>query len=167
MQTKFSITKNSFDGQSWPNRYKLIKEFLKPQSSILELGSGHGELQKYLGNDFFTQYTKVDKFDFEDTITADLNSLDYPIFEERFNYVICSGLLEYLFQPKYCLEQMKQYADNAIVTYYFSKNKLNFGLNHLSIQEFNKMVISAKWKIVDKKLTPDINQFVYLLKRND
>ena len=62
---------------------------------------------------------------------------------------------------------MKQYADNAIVTYYFSKNKLNFGLNHLSIQEFNKMVISAKWKIVDKKLTPDINQFVYLLKRND
>lgn len=162
MENDFSLDQHSFDGQEWPNRYKVIKNFLKSGTSILELGSGYGKLQKYLGFEV-PRYVKVDKFEFEDTIIADLNSTEYPEFEERFDYVICSGLLEYLFNPKYLLHKAKEYSDKAIISYYFSKNKLQYGMNHFTIGAFEKLLTESGWKILDKKKTAGINQFVYLL----
>ena len=74
-------------------------------NSVLELGCGLGVLKKILGKDFEffgcdISPSVVKLHNTTNTTECDLDSDSLPFQEKRFNYVVCSGIIEYLADPK-------------------------------------------------------------------
>jgi SAM-dependent methyltransferase len=96
----------------WTLRNKKIAENLEPNKTILDLGCGAKDLLKYYQS---TKYLGVDIIPGSD-LCIDLNN-DFHI-EGEWNYVISSGILEYLDNPEKFIKKIKFLGNKFIFTWY-------------------------------------------------
>lgn len=99
----------------WSGRNQHISTFIPPQSSVLDLGCGAKDLLKYITP---TKYAGVDYYTntYAD-YTVDFNGeFEIPKFE--WDYIVCSGLLEYLVNVDAFFNKIKNESKFIIVTYW-------------------------------------------------
>ncbi|HNP17450.1 MAG TPA: hypothetical protein PKL31_03360 [Fulvivirga sp.] len=122
----------------WDDRTILISSYIKPDSSVFEFGAGRMILKENLPTG--CKYTPSDIVDRGNgTIICDLNE-GLP-FIEKHNYIVFSGVLEYVKDISSLIHQLKDCADIIICSYATqslnSTNRTIFGwINNHTNQEF-------------------------------
>lgn len=101
---------------SWDERNRIIASFIPAAVSVLDLGSGAQTLRQHLHAS--CQYQPCDIVQSSpDVIRCDFNSGVYPVLEKAYDYVVCSGVIEYLHDPESFLSHIRNYGRNIIITY--------------------------------------------------
>lgn len=154
----------------WDDRNKTIASFIPEGSSVLDLGCGAKTLKRFLGPE--TTYQPCDLIRSSDeVIQCDFNAGIYPSVVCRYDYVICSGVLEYIRKPKVFLEKIGGLGERLIVTY----NVFPAGgsrmdrladnwVNHFSEAELHSQFEKSgfEWKILSLRNT---FEYIYLLSK--
>jgi hypothetical protein len=101
---------------SWDARNRVIAHLIPANSSVIDMGSGAQTLARYLKPG--CQYQPCDCVKSSDNVLlCDFNSHQYPDTDEKFDYVVVSGLLEYIRDPRRFLERISSYGDVLLVSY--------------------------------------------------
>lgn len=149
----------------WTIRNKFISNYISPNSNIVDLGCGNKDLLKYvipknyLGVDFENPY-------------ADLNlnlNLDFNLSNINFDidYIVASGLLEYLDDVGSFFKNIKCNSKFYIFTYWKIKNKIYnlknknaYSIDHLEslINQNFSIVETDKWKQHNIYICKDITK---------
>jgi hypothetical protein len=109
--------KVAFSGRpSWDERNVVIAEMIPPGSSVLDVGCGAQTLRQHLRADCTYQPSDIIKST-PDVIVCDLNAGIYPRTKELFDYVVCSGVLEYVRKPKEFLHKIPRLGRTVILSY--------------------------------------------------
>jgi SAM-dependent methyltransferase len=94
-------------------------------NSVLELGCGLAVLKKLLGEDF--EYfgcdispSVVQLHNTANIIECDLDSDSLPFQDKQFNYIVCSGIIEYLANPEKFLRNMARSYGHQRSTFLFT-----------------------------------------------
>jgi 2-polyprenyl-3-methyl-5-hydroxy-6-metoxy-1,4-benzoquinol methylase len=90
---------------SWDERNKIIAGFIPAGSSVLDIGCGAQTLKQHLPPGCKYQPCDIIKSSPE-VIFCDLNGGIYPETRERFDYVVCSGVFEYVRRPQEFLNKI-------------------------------------------------------------
>lgn len=124
-------TPSSTINPSWTDRNKIIASNILPNSNILDLGCGHKDLLNYI-----TPKTYLG-IDYNDVADLSINfNLDFTLPDENWDYIVCSGLLEYLNDiPKFLLT-IKHHAKRYIISYWSKNSELRSPNN---LPEFTMM----------------------------
>lgn len=143
------------DKKWWPVRARAVASYILPNSNVLDLGSGNNKLAELLQA---KSYVAVDAVAHADgTVVADLNT-EYPDFEQRFDYIVVQGLIEYLDQPELFLLKIKKYGDNLIITYLSKDPK--------TLNAFWALLERQGWRVVTQQnLEPEQNLYVCIKSR--
>jgi Methionine biosynthesis protein MetW len=136
----------------WDGRNVLIAGFIPDGSSVLDLGCGPQTLRKHLKPGCRYQPCDIIKSS-PDVILCDFNGGVYPAIKEHFDYVVCSGVFEYIRRPKEFLEKNSTYATTMILTFnplLPNQSKLHRlsvnWINHLTKVELENMFRKAGLK---------------------
>lgn len=150
----------------WDERNKIIAKMIPNGSSVLDLGAGSQTLRNYLQN---CHYQPVDFYKkTPDTLICDFNNGEFPSLMNKFDYVVCSGLFEYIRDPLAFLGFFCGLGSKIILTYalrlpHQSKiSRLNQGwVNHLTQDELEKLFLQLDlhWTVVNRWN----NQNIYML----
>jgi len=109
--------KVAFAGRpSWDERNEIIAGFIPAGSSVLDVGCGAQTLKQHLKPGCRYQPCDVIKSS-PDVIYCDFNAGIYPQFTELFDYVVCSGVLEYIRKPREFLQKVPQWGQAVILSY--------------------------------------------------
>jgi len=100
----------------WDDRNKVIAGFVPAGSSVLDIGCGAQTLRGYLPPGCRYQPCDVVKST-PDVILCDFNAGQYPDASLRFDYVICSGVFEYIRQPKEFLHRIPRLGGIVLFSY--------------------------------------------------
>jgi hypothetical protein len=107
---------------------------------VLDLGAGAQTLRKHLRPACFYQPCDI-IISSPDIIYCDFNSGAYPAIPFCFDYVVCSGLLEYIRDPEEFLRITGAYGRNLVLSYNLCQegesvlDRLAKGwVNHLSLR---------------------------------
>ncbi|CAH9014889.1 class I SAM-dependent methyltransferase [Candidatus Nitrosacidococcus sp. I8] len=97
------------------NSLAKIARLIKPNSQILDLGTGPGVLGKYLAQDLKCTVDGVEKDEVQAKIAApfyrqlcqtDLEQANLSaLFQEKYDYIICADVLEHLRNPELIVSQ--------------------------------------------------------------
>ena len=145
----------------WTRRNRFIAGMIPEQMSILDLGCGSKDLLRYIKSP--KKYLGVDY----NQPLADLsinfnNKFSLPI--DSWDYIICSGLLEYLLNVDNFFKQITRHSQSYIFTFYKPYNnrqRLNNPNTIKSVADFEK-ILNANFQIIQiEELT---NHFVYVCK---
>jgi SAM-dependent methyltransferase len=145
----------------WTGRNISIASMIPEQMSILDLGCGSKDLlryikspKKYLGVDYNQPLADL-SINFNDTFSLPTDNWDY---------VTCSGLLEYLLNVDNFFKQITHLSQSYIFTFYksdSSRQRLKNPNTIKSVADFEK-ILNANFQIVRIK---DIKtHFVYVCK---
>lgn len=115
-------------GKIISNEFKLISDWIQPDSRVLDLGCGDGELLKYLikthnvngyGMELDPDKTTQALGNGLNVIQTDLNSYDltYYFDEDSFDYVIMTQALQVVSRPDELLDEMLSIGKNCIITF--------------------------------------------------
>lgn len=121
---------------AWSFRNKFISSLIPPNCSVLDLGCGTKDLlkyiapSKYLGVDYYSEYADL-KINFNEK---------FEIPPGHWNYIVCSGLLEYLDNLDIFFSTIKDSADNYIVTYWKSYKEIKNPNKVNSINSFAETI---------------------------
>jgi hypothetical protein len=100
----------------WDWRNKIISGLVPGGSSVLDLGCGAQTLRRHL--DPTCRYQPSDVIvSTPDVIFCDFNAGVYPAVTETYDYVICSGLFEYIRKPEEFLDKVPRLGRTMILTY--------------------------------------------------
>ncbi len=121
-----------------------------------------GYLKKYLKSP--TKYISVDKYPLDNVLVADFNKGEFPQFNLKFDYIVCSGIIEYLTDIKGFLTSIKQYGKILIVSYYHKTPPILVWKNNLTIEEFEKMLVATRWSVISKQQCLKQQQYIYVCK---
>ena len=100
----------------WDERNILISKFIPPGTSIIDIGSGAQTLREYLPTG--CRYQPVDLVhSSEDVIFANFNKGKIPQIDKTFDIAICSGILEYILDPKFFITTIKNWASTVFLSY--------------------------------------------------
>ena len=138
---------------SWDDRIVVMARFIKPNSSVLDLGCGVLALKKYLPQDCSYQPCDVVSRD-ETTIVCDFNKNEFPPFK-KYDYIFCSGLLEYVNDLSSFMMHIASYSDRMVVSYAVKiedqtiaqREKLDW-VNHFNRQQFEDIMRKPGFKIM-------------------
>jgi hypothetical protein len=109
--------KVAFGGKPvWDERNKIIAQAIPAGTSVLDVGCGAQTLRQYLREGCKYQPSDVIKST-PDVILCDLNAGIYPETREHFDYVVCSGVLEYVRKPKEFLTKIPKLGRTVILSY--------------------------------------------------
>ena len=100
----------------WDARNCIISDLIPAGSSVLDVGSGAQTLRRHLKPGCKYQPCDVVKSS-PDVILCDFNAGVYPDIQGNFDYVVCSGVLEYIRNPNEFLKQTSSYGDSMILSY--------------------------------------------------
>lgn len=102
-------------GESWDARIKRMAVYIQPYSSVLDLGAGQMALKKFLPEGCV--YVPCDLVARDPaTIVCDFNQGQFPP-SRPYDYVVCSGLIEYLHDVPGFFSRLKDYSERFIVSY--------------------------------------------------
>jgi 2-polyprenyl-3-methyl-5-hydroxy-6-metoxy-1,4-benzoquinol methylase len=101
---------------SWDERNRIIAGFIPANSSVLDVGCGAQTLRQHLNPGCQYQPCDVVKSS-TDVIFCDFNAGVYPDIKDRFDYVVCSGLLEYIRNPRKFLPRISLLGRVVILSY--------------------------------------------------
>jgi hypothetical protein len=101
---------------TWDERNETISGFIPAGSSVLDVGCGAQTLKQYLKPGCRYQPCDVVKSS-PDVIFCDFNAGIYPETKETFDYVVCSGVLEYIRQPEEFLRRIPPLGRSVIISY--------------------------------------------------
>lgn len=146
----FVPTPSSTLNPSWTGRNKVIAGNINNNSSVLDLGCGHKDLLNYITP---RNYLGLDFNNIAD-IEVNFNE-DFNLPEGDWDYIVCSGLLEYLVDIPKFIKKIKGKSKNYIVSYWNKNNQLREPANlpKFSIEDFKnviennfKITASVEWK---------------------
>jgi len=100
----------------WDERNRIIATFIPEASSVVDLGAGAQTLKCYLKSGCEYQPCDIVKSS-PDVIVCDFNSGIYPRLSRRYDYVVCSGVFEYIRDPSHFLSNIRQYGKRIILSY--------------------------------------------------
>jgi len=143
----------------WDERNKLISSLIPDGSAVIDMGSGAQTLRQYLKTNCKYQPCDVVKSS-PDVILCDFNAGEYPELTGKFDYVVCSGVFEYIRNPAEFLQRIPLFAPKVILTFNpllpekskFSRLTVHWN-NHLTKAETEKLFadLSLMWEIVHIK----------------
>jgi hypothetical protein len=143
----------------WDGRNQLIANFIPRGSSVIDLGCGAQTLRRHLDPSCKYQPCDVIKST-PDVIVCDFNSGIYPCVSVTYDYVVCSGVLEYIRNPAEFIKKNALLGNVMILTY----NPLNKvrgdtkivrlncdWVNHLTKPEIESLFekLGLTWKILN------------------
>lgn len=101
--------------ESYDDRIKKMVKYIEPLSSVLDLGCGQMALKKQLP--YKCTYTPCDLVTrSKDTIVCNLN-VEADKIKEHYDYIVCSGILEYLNDIAKTIEIIAPCTNNFIISY--------------------------------------------------
>ena len=92
----------------WEERTALVASFIRPNTSVIELGCGTRRLKDLLPEDCLYVGFDLQDFDVEK---------EWPDFAVVYHYAVLTGVLEWLQDPFYVLKQASYVADDVLFTY--------------------------------------------------
>jgi SAM-dependent methyltransferase len=98
----------------WSKRNERISKFIKDDSSILDLGCGSKDLLRYTSP---KDYTGIDYKQPLADYEINFNT-DFELPKGSWNYIVASGLLEYLFDIDNFFSKVKNKSDSYIFTFW-------------------------------------------------
>jgi len=101
---------------SWDERNKRIGSFIPEGSSVLDLGSGAMTLRQHLKPGCSYQPCDVVQ-SAPEVIHCDFNAAIYPKLPKTYDYVVCSGILEYMRDEIDFLSRIQTYGKTIILSY--------------------------------------------------
>jgi Methionine biosynthesis protein MetW len=155
---------------TWDVRNAIIARFIPAGSSVLDLGSGAQTLRAHLQPGCTYQPCDVVKSS-PDVILCDFNRGIYPDPGRRLDYVVCSGVLEYVRKPREFLKRVPAMADTMILSYnprMKGESKLQrlakHWVNHLRQEALEKMLddLGLTWKIINRR---EPNEIMYSIQQ--
>jgi len=153
----------------WDVRNRVIADFIPDGSSVLDLGCGAQTLKLHLKSGCTYQPCDVIT-NSPDTIHCDFNAGIYPKIIKRYDYVVCSGLLEYVRTPSEFLQRISSFGDALLISYnpiVHGESKIQrlgkHWVNHLAQPELERIFesIGLSWNIVN---TRPPNELLYSCK---
>ena len=139
---------------TWDERNRIIASHIPEDLSVLGVGAGAQTLSKYLLDN---RYVPCDVIPRPGTLYCDLNKGIYPSTDEKFDYVVCSGVLEYLLDPGTVISSLSEFGQNMILsyapltdTYKKDKRVMDGWKNHLTLYQLEAIFrkLNLKWKIL-------------------
>ncbi|HET6246416.1 MAG TPA: hypothetical protein VFE47_01860 [Tepidisphaeraceae bacterium] len=153
---------------SWDERNRIIAGFISAGSSVLDLGAGAQTLRSYIPQDCRYQPCDIVRTT-PDTIVCDFNHSIFPPVDHPFDYIICSGVLEYMWKPRAFLERLPTLGKKLLLSYNprtpgeskidrLSKN----WVSHLDQDELHSLFESLGWEWSIINIRPP-TEYLYLL----
>lgn len=99
----------------WDERNQIIGGIIPDNCSVLDIGCGAQTLKRYLPKE--VEYQPCDLVKREGVLFCDFNSGVYPVISKSYDYVVCSGVLEYSRNPSEFLRRMGGFGRTIILTY--------------------------------------------------
>jgi len=100
----------------WDGRNVQIAKLIRTDSSVLDIGAGNMTLRRHLAS--CRRYVPMDCVPTApETAVVDLNSNDPPVFEDRFDYSVLSGVLEHLDCPERALSWASTWGREVVFSY--------------------------------------------------
>jgi len=153
----------------WDERNRIIATFIPEASSVVDLGAGAQTLKRYLKSGCEYQPCDIVKSS-PDMIVCDFNSGIYPSLSRRYDYVVCSGVFEYIRRPSEFLSSIRQYGKRVILSYNPAgqgvatfERLANGWVNHLTSQQLEALFATngLDWKLIWRQ---DNSETIYELK---
>ena len=153
----------------WDERNRIIATFIPEASSVVDLGAGAQTLKRYLKSGCEYQPCDIVKSS-PDMIVCDFNSGIYPSLSRRYDYVVCSGVFEYIRRPSEFLSSIRQYGKRVILSYNPAGQSVatferlaNGWVNHLTSQQLEALFATngLDWKLIWRQ---DNSETIYELK---
>jgi hypothetical protein len=101
---------------SWDGRNRRLAELIPNGSRVIDLGAGAQTLRRHLGQNCTYQPCDVVKSS-SDCLVCDFNKGIYPGTTKNYDYVMCSGVLEYIREPKAFVSRIVTFGNVTILTY--------------------------------------------------
>jgi len=154
----------------WDNRTIFMTSLLRPKSSILDIGCGKQIAKQHLpDNCIYTPLDLISRSD--DTIVHDFNSNKILELENIYDYSFCSGVVEYIHDLNFFLEQLCRFSENILLSYNTRTNSQSIKereslgwVNHLCDKSLLKLFKSKNLGII--RQTCFHHQLIFLLKVN-
>lgn len=109
----------------WSARNVIIAKLIPEKAHILDIGCGNKDLKNFLPSN--VSYCGLDCFgeEADDMIVLDFNTTNAwaVLLLKKFDYIVCSGVLEYIINPNTFLHFISQNAKYCIVSYALSENR--------------------------------------------
>jgi|GEM_PF-902840 len=140
----------------WDDRTKIIASFIPGRSSVLDLGAGAQTLKRYLKPGCEYQPCDIVKSS-ADVLLCDFNSGLYPAVKKRYDFVVCSGVFEYMRHPQEFLATISTLGEELLMSYAPRRDgeskiaRLGEGWNnHITASEFEGLLgtCGLTWTIV-------------------
>ncbi len=149
----------------WDKRNEIISGFIPANSRVLDIGCGAQTLRNYLKPGCMYQPCDLIRSSAE-VIYCDLNAGVYPEVRDYFDYVVCSGVFEYIRSPAEFLERVILLGNTLLMSYHpllpggskFARLANNW-VNHFTTHELENLFKKAglDWTI----LHYDQGQYLY------
>ena len=135
--TDYVTTPQSTSNPSWRQRNRAIAKIFKisKKDSILDLGCGSKDLLNYCKP---KKYIGIDYNDIAD-IKINFNN-EFTIPKYNWDFIVCSGLIEYLNNASYFLDQIKNNSETYVITYKFKLTHIE-NENKLTHAQFKEVLI--------------------------
>jgi len=155
---------------SWDERNAIIAGFIPAGSSVLDVGCGAQTLRQHLSSDCKYQPADIIKSS-PDVIFCDINAGIYPQTDGQFDFVVCSGIFEYMRRPKEFLARIPRLGRTVIMSYNplleggSKLERLGNGygwVNHYKKDELENLfaIMELQWSILH---TDKLNYIIYSL----
>ena len=106
----------------WDDRNQAIAAFIPEGVSVLDLGCGAQTMKRHLKPGCKYQPCDIVQSS-PNVIHCDFNSGVYPALTTKYDYVICSGIFEYMRDPATFISEIRNYGKTIIFTYNLSNSK--------------------------------------------
>ena len=131
---RWSSLAESVEPPSWTKRNELIGSLIPDNVSVLDIGCGNGDLKRFIPPN--VKYCGLDCVGIpcDHKIILDFNmtnvyDLSLPI---KYDYIICSGVLEYIQNPNTFIRFISQNGKNIILSYALHENRPIIEYSHLN-----------------------------------
>lgn len=126
-------TPSSVVNPKWTKRNQIIGKLIQDNKTVLDLGCGGKDLLNYI------KPSKYHGIDYNDDLADSYADFNKPFeINDTWDYIVCSGVLEYLEDVDTIIQSIQNKADTYIVTYWTrAQNNNSFhNSNALSISQF-------------------------------
>jgi hypothetical protein len=139
----------------WDERTRLMAQFIRPSSSVIEFGAGRQVLRTYIPQD--CRYQPSDVADRGNgTMVCDLNQ-SFPSLSGIYDYAVFSGVLEYIEDVDRLLKNLAPHTQTILASYAdvggvpdLLTRKMCGWINHYTEQEFVDYFLSNGFVLREK-----------------